>query len=234
MKNTNKKDDRKILWSILLIILMYMSSYGQYLNNDNYYLQNNASRLALIDLVVCTSIMMAIPFVWRLINRKKFNAKKGKRICMWNSIILFIISTITMVTMKIPFIGGVGALIFYFINKWLFVDENSSEKTNEKAPESASANFNETNNQKIKLSKTDKKNISVEKIEKLVCDNCGTLVKKDDVKCPKCGELFEEEENNLTRTINDKDSDLRKLKKLLDEQIITKKEFEKEKKKILE
>ncbi len=70
-----------------------------------------------------------------------------------------------------------------------------------------------------------------------VCSNCGTKVKDSDKKCPKCGESFEDEEeksNHNKSNMDQKFSDLNKLKKLLDEEIITKEEFEREKKKILD
>ena len=64
-------------------------------------------------------------------------------------------------------------------------------------------------------------------------------------KCPKCGEIFEDEKpkkksnkkkqtnNKIESDMDQKYSDLNKLKKLLDKDIITKEEFEEEKKKIL-
>ncbi len=89
----------------------------------------------------------------------------------------------------------------------------------------------------------------------IVCDNCGAPVKVSDKKCPKCGESFEEEhqetgknhkknsnkkENKTTKSVknekkdmNKKYTDLKQLKELLDDNILTKEEFEKEKKKIL-
>lgn len=76
--------------------------------------------------------------------------------------------------------------------------------------------------------------------EQFVCDNCGSLVNKSATRCPECGESFEDEneqknENQNSQTDVDQIySDLNKLKKLLDKQIITKAEFEKEKKKILD
>ncbi len=88
--------------------------------------------------------------------------------------------------------------------------------------------------------------------EQFVCDNCGNLVNASATKCPNCGELFEDnsetknkddtnnKENSKKKNdkesksdIDQKYSDLNKLKKLLDKKIITKEEFEKEKKKIL-
>ena len=60
------------------------------------------------------------------------------------------------------------------------------------------------------------------------CDNCGAIVNESETKCPECGESFDDDND-----INKKYSDLNKLKELLDNKIITKEEFDKEKKKIL-
>lgn len=75
--------------------------------------------------------------------------------------------------------------------------------------------------------------------EEFTCDNCGAVVKEEDTECPNCGLSFEEETadsktNSEEETNMDKKyKDLTKLKKLLDKDIISKEEFEKEKKKIL-
>ena len=95
-----------------------------------------------------------------------------------------------------------------------------------------------------------------EKKTKMVfkCDNCGALVPEDATECPNCGESFEDEEEVIPEPVKDEEkaepkkkevevkeevsvdqkySDLKKLKELLDNDIITKAEFDKEKKKIL-
>lgn len=72
------------------------------------------------------------------------------------------------------------------------------------------------------------------KEELFKCDNCGTIVKESTKKCPGCGEKFEDDIKNIYYSdIDKKYSDLNKLKKLLDDKIITKEEFNIEKKKIL-
>ena len=94
--------------------------------------------------------------------------------------------------------------------------------------------------------------------EEFTCDNCGAAVKENAKKCPKCGVIFVEDEKDNDKDNEDDDSDeyevvektkeksndsdvsvddkfnsLVKLKELLDKEIITKEEFDKEKKKIL-
>lgn len=278
---------------ILLLLLLYCSAVGNYLNSGEDYLYKNAKLLGLIDLVACTLVLIIVPFTWRMINGKRFNCEKGKSICKWNSIIILVISIILMISIKFGFVGGIGAIIYYFINKWLFVDENTLEvdevSSNKKFKcsncgaifydgdkycNSCKKIFETEEDKKYKcdncgflVEESDEKCpncklpfdgdinlkteiIKKEKVEKMKadvseqeqkekqykCDNCGTLVKETDKKCPKCGEKFEEDDEsfNLKSRMDQKYSDLTKLKKLFDKKIITKEEFEKEKKKILE
>lgn len=94
------------------------------------------------------------------------------------------------------------------------------------------------------LNSKDKKiPIQKKKKVKFKCSECGTLFNEDSIRCPKCGLEFEEEKIELNSNmekemgsnsdIASKYSDLIKLKDLLDKDIITKEEFEREKKKIL-
>lgn len=72
------------------------------------------------------------------------------------------------------------------------------------------------------------------------CSECGARVGEDDKECPNCGAQFASENTTKPKPKKTKESakskkynELRELKKLLDDEIITKEEFEKEKKKIL-
>lgn len=161
-------EKKKIWWTIGLLFLLYCSSSGNYLNSGDQYLYDNSSWLALIDLLICSFALMIVPFVWRLINKRRFDAVKGKKICRWNSIILFIISIIMQVAMEISIIGGLGALMYYFINKWLFVDETQMPETE---------NYEYTEN-----------------TTKFKCNNCGHLVSEDSKYCTNCLLTFDEEE----------------------------------------
>lgn len=75
------------------------------------------------------------------------------------------------------------------------------------------------------------------------CSECGGFVSADATKCPYCGAFFEDSEQEIIKenknklsdlsSIDNKYNDLTKLKKLLDKNIITQEEFEREKQKIL-
>ena len=80
----------------------------------------------------------------------------------------------------------------------------------------------------------------IDEDEEFTCDNCGATVSEDAKKCPKCEVIFNEEEvedeeesSDSDISVDDKFNSLVKLKELLDKDIITKEEFDKEKKKIL-
>lgn len=115
---------------VLLYVLMFMVTAGQnaqaYLDAGVEYNEAYTSSLlsALITLVVLSAVMMAVPLVCKLVCSKLLAEEKGKKLCMWNSIAVFVLSFL-LYMMEIPIpvaVGGVGALCFYFINKWIFVE----------------------------------------------------------------------------------------------------------------
>lgn len=114
----------RVVWIVVLFIILYLSAIVNYLNSGNGNFNINYIWLAFIDFAISSFVMMIIPFVFRIVNKKKLSLKKGKIICACNSIILFIVSCILMEIFNIGFIGGLGAIMFYFINKWTFVNLN--------------------------------------------------------------------------------------------------------------
>lgn len=96
----------------------------------------------LFILVVVSIIMIVIPFIFKLVEKKKIKYKKGRIICFLNSFILFI--TFSMPNLLIILKGNNNleytsmdpvafskslimayffiAIIYYFINMLLFVD----------------------------------------------------------------------------------------------------------------
>jgi len=125
---------------IIAFVLMYMSTHGQlieeWLNlySDMYGVPvselpdmgvsyssiiKEVTLISCVSLCISTVVMMIVPFIVRMVKRKRLPSISGKRLCMWNSIVLFVLPLIAGKQV----VGGLGALIYYFINKWLFVDE---------------------------------------------------------------------------------------------------------------
>ena len=75
----------------------------------------------------------------------------------------------------------------------------------------------------------------LEPMKLYICDYCEKQVDENNVYCPHCGNEFENDDSADVKgdAIIDKYEQLKKIKELLDDKIITKDEFEKEKKKIL-
>ncbi len=96
----------------------------------------------IIVLLIISFILMIVPLIFKLINKKRIEYKKGKKICLFNSIILFMLFSIpnlltilkndefnqAMTIDPISFakslilIYFVIAIIYYFINMCFFVD----------------------------------------------------------------------------------------------------------------
>lgn len=103
---------------IILLILFWASSSGQYLNNDFELAQANIA--GLIDTVVASALMLCYPFVLRIINKEPIEYYECRSVCIGNSIIMFIISLILTEAIGLGFIGGLGAVMYYYINMNLF------------------------------------------------------------------------------------------------------------------
>ena len=164
----NKKRRWITFW---LFILMWTQTASNYINFDEkgfsfWWL------FGLIDVILITFIMLFIPFLFRMFNKKKLDIKKGKNICKWNSIGMFILSLILTISLdgnNIMGIGGLGAIIFFYINKWLFVAENANDTIN-------------ISNQKSKQNVTNKN-------KDIFCRNCGNKL-NNNKKCEKCGKQY--------------------------------------------
>lgn len=135
----NKK---RLTTTIILLFLLFASAFGNYANSGNDYYADRALIFGFLDFCISCACMMFIPFICRLSEKKKIEYEEGRKICKWNSIILFIVSVLLKMTqISGGFIGGLGALFFYFINKWLFVkdkevkDDNGETERKENAAE---------------------------------------------------------------------------------------------------
>ena len=99
----------------------------EYLFRNNYDWDRATGYGLLVTLLYMLFVsiaMMFVPFICRIAKKEALPYKVGTRICLWNSIALFILSCVLMVVIDLDFIGGIGAIFFYFINKWIFVEPN--------------------------------------------------------------------------------------------------------------
>ena len=117
----------KLTLTFVLLGISWGSLYGQYIDvlGSSPEAYGYAAGYATGNLAIVSAIMMAIPLIVRLVNGQKLDNKFGKQLCMWNSIALFALSTIAIFAdlKQYAIIGGLGALEFYFINKWAFVKD---------------------------------------------------------------------------------------------------------------
>lgn len=139
--------------SIFLIIFMFTTLGGQYIEYG--YSIEQSTIAALIDIVIITFIMMFVPLCFRIHNKKLLEYKKGKKICKYNSIIAFILSVILTVTLNkentFVGVGGLGCLIYYFINMCFFVSEMDYNLKKENSENKKSISKKEEKIRKIKI-----------------------------------------------------------------------------------
>lgn len=209
----NKKTNNGYVIGMIIFIFAFLIYGGQYFNESynanvegKYYL--TCCIKAFLNVLSNAFIIGAGPLLIKLVKRSFY-----KR----NLITIYVINAILWMILSIPFyncidesnktgIGLLGAIIFSIaVYNMLRGKENCKE------------NFCDT------------------KYE-FRCSNCGTMCREEDKYCKNCKAIFDEQNNNFEQknsNIDKKDLELRKLKKLLDDKIITKCEFENEKKKIL-
>lgn len=106
-----------------LLFLMWLLLMVKFLMSEFSY---DAIIMATFNIIILTIQMMIIPLICRIVNRDRLDINKGNAICKWNSIGVYIITIIFIIvildgrTSNIV-VDGLGAIIFYYINKWLFV-----------------------------------------------------------------------------------------------------------------
>ncbi len=182
-------------YAVIVIVLLYLSVAGQYLNNDITFEQ--ASFLAMINMLIISAIMMFVPFCIRLSKKDLMEHKEGRHICIWNSIIIFILSIfLSIATNGQYYIGGLSVLAYYFVNMWIFVKpkmngeiiENSNigleEKQEYEKLKSIVNNIEQEKNSDIK----EKKDREDKKEEnKKYCTKCGKMIENEWAFCNFCG-----------------------------------------------
>ena len=96
----------------------------------------------ILVLLIISFLLMIVPFVFKLVNKKKLKYEKGKIVCLLNSLILFIIFSIPNLVTILKGNGNIGgmsidpvsfskslilvycviAIVYYYINMLFFVD----------------------------------------------------------------------------------------------------------------
>ena len=138
----SSKIKRIIGFSLLLINLVIIKIFlgGKYL----YHFWEELIPEILVLLIV-SLILMIVPLIFKLVNKKRLEYKKGKVICLFNSLILFIIFSIpNLLTIlkgnnnnevmsidpvsfskSLILVYCIIAIIYYFINMCFFVDNKN-------------------------------------------------------------------------------------------------------------
>lgn len=178
-----------------LIFLVYLSVTGQYLSNPNY--KDDALLIGLFIIIVLSIEMMIVPFIVRLFNKERLDIKKGKLICSWNSIIAFILSFALLdvaeeLGISVVGVGGIGAIIYYYINKWLFVhnEDTLKEKKKKMLKKQIDDNFSNILEESNNLLDEDFSDlVRCEKRKIRFCKLCGGKLDINN-KCKKCGKQY--------------------------------------------
>lgn len=117
-------------WTITFFIILWFSTMGAFIGTE---LEDKAFIIGSVNTIIITLIMMAVPTLFKFF-KKEIEFNKWKKICKWNSIIIFFISIIISAVLfegELYGIGGLGALMFYFINKWSYFMYEKSDIENE-------------------------------------------------------------------------------------------------------
>ena len=108
---------------IILLGLIYLSGLRIYINSNNPILYST------INFVIVSVVMIIIPLVIYIVKKKKLEYEYGKKVCLYNSIGMFIISVLLQAFAGIGIIGGLGAIFYYYINMILFVSKKENYTT---------------------------------------------------------------------------------------------------------
>lgn len=138
VKMSNKRK-RVTGYSLLLINLIIIKLFlgGKYL----YHFWEELIPEILVLLII-SFILMIVPFILKLVNKKRLEYKKGKNVCLFNSLILFILFSIPNIltivkgmdnteimsidpiafSKSLILIYCIMAVNYFFINMCFFVD----------------------------------------------------------------------------------------------------------------
>ena len=176
-------DARKSI-ALVIIFILFIVSVGEYASNYNIAI-SQASLLALINITIISIEMMAIPFCFKLCN-KKLIGKRGIIICLINSIILFLFSIIiSTITNHQYYIGLISIIAYFFVNMCLFIEPKHKlelEKDIIIEEKSGKSENKEVNKKIEKLG---------EDCKKRYCTRCGNEVNNEWSFCRYCGNKIE-------------------------------------------
>lgn len=117
----NKKS--KILSIIFLVILFITCIIENYVDHFN----SNFIIKTILYFIIIGFLGILVPFIIKTIKKEKLSVASGRLICFLNSFYMLVISIIIIPEIldsaKVCISGIIGALVFYFINSWLFIDE---------------------------------------------------------------------------------------------------------------
>lgn len=204
---------------ILFYVLMFTSSFGEMMGEllRNGYAYDYAVGYGflstLLSICVISIALMLVPFICKIIKERPLAYKTGKKICLWNSIVLFVLSCVLMSFTGVGLVGGIGAIFFYFINKWIFVESPSLyriENTEENATCDNEEDFIENiqQNPDLDIDKMSPEeaakylmalqlnehysssNDAKQEDKKFFCKLCGNIVDSETKKCTGCGKQY--------------------------------------------
>lgn len=171
----------------------------------------------IVDFIITLIGFMIYPFIRIKIMKHSYTAKAAKKMILLNSIIvgvifLLIISILSMYTPYSPSAAWSAgpAFIYYIINYEIWVRKIKEKENN------SNSNKETENKNKIEKKQDEKQD-----------NNSNSKKTLNEIK------ELETKDTSTNTDVDKKYSDLNKLKKLLDKEIITKEEFENEKKKVL-
>lgn len=132
---------KKIIGFGLMFIVLFIISY---IFNDSINIFEELVE-ELIFLGIASAVLLTVPIIFRLINKKQLEYKKGRKICFFNSLVIFIISLIPNLiviinntkdlsssfdqvqfakTLIVTFL--IISIIYYYINMCFFVDDKKN------------------------------------------------------------------------------------------------------------
>ena len=130
-----QKHSGKIIAFILVMFICSLGEYSEIVARADMEM-GYAFIYAVAEVAISALVSMIIPLICRLIKGQKLSYKRGKLLCLANAIITFLVPAL----FDFPLVGGLGAIFFYFINKWVFVcGKEAADDSKESQEESETA-----------------------------------------------------------------------------------------------